>query len=181
MLTMVIGLHWKPLNHKISTRFRTIPSAMNYWLMKSEPNVFSWDDLKAASEQTTCWEGVRNYQARNFMRDQMRLGDLAFFYHSNVKPQIIAGIAQVVREAYPDSFAFDPQSKYFDPKSSPQQPTWFMVDIQYLQDFTPPITLEELKKIQTLESMLLLQKGCRLSVQPVTPAEWQTILNLRSV
>lgn len=149
---------------------------MKYWLMKSEPDVFSWNDLKASPSQTTHWEGVRNYQARNFMRDEMQIGDLVFFYHSNVKPQIIAGIAKVVRLAYPDSFALDPTSKYYDPKSSPDKPGWVMVDIQYVEDFTPPITLDELKQVPELAGMMLLQKGCRLSVQPVKPAEWERVL-----
>lgn len=152
---------------------------MKYWLMKTEPSVFAWADLLQAPDQTTHWEGVRNYQARNMMRDQMRLGDLVFFYHSNVKPQAIMGIAQVVREAYADSFAFDPESKYYDAKSSAAAPTWVMVDIQALESFLPPITLPELKGLPGLAKMLLLQKGCRLSVQPVTPEEWQVILRLR--
>jgi predicted RNA-binding protein with PUA-like domain len=152
---------------------------MKYWLMKTEPSVFSWDDLRSRPNQTTPWEGVRNYQARNFMRDQMKLGDRVFFYHSNVKPQVILGVAQVVREAYPDSFAFDATSPYYDPKSSPEKPRWIMIDIQYESAFTPPITLDELKQAEGLESMMLLQKGCRLSVQPVTPEEWQIVCNLR--
>jgi predicted RNA-binding protein with PUA-like domain len=153
---------------------------MNYWLMKTEPSVFSWDDLRSRPNQTTHWEGVRNYQARNFMRDQMKVGDRIFFYHSVVKPQVILGIAQVVREAYPDMFAFDVASPYFDAKSSPDAPRWMMVDIQYESAFAPPITLDELKQVEALESMMLLQKGCRLSVQPVTPEEWQTVCNLRA-
>ncbi len=152
---------------------------MQYWLMKTEPEVFSWADLKAAPDQTTCWEGVRNYQARNFMRDKMQLGDLVFFYHSVVKPQAIAGIAKVVRTAYPDAFAFDSSSPYYDPKSSAASPTWLMVDIQAVKDLTPPISLDELKKIPGLASMMLLQKGCRLSVQPVTAQEWQQVISLR--
>jgi predicted RNA-binding protein with PUA-like domain len=122
---------------------------------------------------------VRNYQARNFMRDQMKLGDRILFYHSNTKPQVILGIAQVVREAYPDFFAFDATSPYYDPKSSPDAPRWMMVDIQYESAFAPVITLDELKQAKGLESMMLLQKGCRLSVQPVTPEQWQTVCNLR--
>ncbi|MCG9892376.1 MAG: EVE domain-containing protein [Thermosynechococcaceae cyanobacterium MS004] len=152
---------------------------MNYWLMKTEPSVFSWDDLRSHPQQTTHWEGVRNYQARNFMRDQMKLGDRVLFYHSVVKPQVIMGIAQVVREAYPDSFAFDPASPYYDPKSSIDSPRWVMVDIQYVSEFTSPISLDELKQIEGLDSMMLLQKGCRLSIQPVTPEEWQIVCNLR--
>ncbi len=153
---------------------------MRYWLMKSEPNTFSWDDLKAAPGQTTCWEGVRNYQARNLMRDEMKLGDLVFFYHSNANPPAIMGIAKVVRSAYPDHFAFDPQSKYYDRKTSPESPSWVMVDIQYLQDITPPIGLPELRTVPGLESMMLLQKGSRLSVQPVTPQAWDIITHLRA-
>lgn len=149
------------------------------WLLKSEPTVFSWDDLKAAPNQTTCWEGVRNYQARNFLRDQMAVGDRVLFYHSNANPPAIMGIAAVVKAAYPDHFAWDPQSKYFDPKSTPDMPRWFMVDIQYRRDLDPPVTLPELRRTKGLETMLLLQKGCRLSVQPVTEAQWQLILDLR--
>jgi predicted RNA-binding protein with PUA-like domain len=153
---------------------------MKYWLMKTEPSVFSWQDLVAAPEQTTSWEGVRNYQARNFIRDQMQVGDQVFFYHSAVKPPAIAGIAKVVRPAYPDGFALDPSHKYYDPKSSVADPIWMMVDIQAVSAFSPVITLEELKKIPDLSGMMLLQKGCRLSVQPVTEAEWQWIINLRT-
>jgi predicted RNA-binding protein with PUA-like domain len=153
---------------------------MQYWLMKTEPDVFSWDDLKAAPRQTTCWEGVRNYQARNFMRDQMQVDDLVLFYHSNTKPQLIPGIARIARTAYPDHFAFDPASPYYDPKSLSTTPVWMMVDVQYVQDLTPPITLVELKQIPELAGMMLLQKGCRLSVQLVSAAEWEIICHLRA-
>ena len=153
---------------------------MNYWLMKTEPTVYAWADLQAEPHQTTCWEGVRNYQARNFMRDHMQVGDLVFFYHSVAKPPAIMGIAQVVKEAYPDPFAWEQSSRYYDPKSSPDQPRWVMVDIQFQQSLDPPITLEELKQIPELSGMMLLKKGCRLSVQPVSEAEWQTILKLRT-
>lgn len=149
-----------------------------YWLMKTEPSVFSWQDLKQLPEQTTHWEGVRNYQARNLIR-QMRVGDRVLFYHSVVKPQVIMGIAKIVREAYPDHFSFDPSSQYYDSKSSPDAPRWFMVDIQYVEDFNPPITLEELRQVDALAAMVLLQKGCRLSVQPVTAQAWETIRGLR--
>ena len=155
--------------------------ALKYWLMKTEPNTFSWDDLKKSPRRTTCWEGVRNYQARNFMRDDMSKGDLIFFYHSVVKPQIIAGIAKVVREAYTDHYSLDPKSKYYDPKSSPDNPRWIMVDIQSVHDFKPPVTLDELKQIPPLEKMELLRKGSRLSIQPVRPNEWKVILKLRDV
>lgn len=152
---------------------------MNYWLMKSEPTVFSWQELKQAPNQTTCWEGVRNYQARNFMRDQMAIGDQVLFYHSNAKPPGIMGVAEVVKSAYPDHFAWDTNSKYFDPKSSPENPIWVMVDIQYRYDIEPAITLPQLRQVAGLETMILLQKGSRLSVHPVTPAEWGIIMELR--
>ncbi len=154
---------------------------MKYWLMKTEPNVFSWDDLQKMPGQTTPWEGVRNYQARNFIRDEMKIGDRILFYHSNVKPQSIMGIATIVREAYPDSFAFDPSSPYYDPKSSPEAPRWMMVDVQFESAFVPPITLDELKELRSpeLEDMMLLQKGCRLSVQPVAAKQWRAVCNLR--
>ncbi len=151
---------------------------MNYWLMKSDPEAYSWDDLKKAPQQTDCWDGVRNYQARNFMR-QMKIGDRLFFYHSQVKPPAIMGIARVVKEAYPDPTQFDPSSKYFDPKSTRDNPRWQMVDIRYVSDFNPPISLPELRKIPGLENMVLLQKGSRLSVQPVTKEEWEIICALR--
>lgn len=151
---------------------------MNYWLVKTEPNIFSWEDLKQLPDQTTHWEGVRNYQARNFMR-QMQVGDSVLFYHSVVKPQVITGTARILRAAYPDRFAFDPASSYYDRRSSPEAPRWLMVDVQYVEDFTPPISLEELKSIEALAGMILLQKGCRLSVQPVTREEWQIIQGLR--
>jgi predicted RNA-binding protein with PUA-like domain len=158
---------------------KTKRETMNYWLMKTEPSVFSWDDLQKMPNQITQWEGVRNYQARNFMRDGMKLGDRVFFYHSVEKPQSIMGIAKVVREAYPDHFSLDPKSDYYDPKSTSDNPRWLMVDIQWERSFSPPITLEELKAIPTLEKMMLLQKGSRLSVQPVTTEEWKLICQLR--
>lgn len=151
---------------------------MKYWLIKTEPGVFSWDDLKQSPGQTTHWEGVRNYQARNLIR-QMQVGNLVLFYHSVVKPQAIMGSAKVVRAAYPDHFAFDSSSKYYDPKTSDPD-RWLMVDVQYIEDFDPPITLDELRQVKALSEMMLLQKGCRLSVQPVTLQEWQTVRGLRS-
>jgi predicted RNA-binding protein with PUA-like domain len=152
---------------------------MKYWLVKTEPSVFSWDDLQKSPNQTSPWEGVRNYQARNFMRDEMKLGDRVFFYHSVAKPLAIMGIAQVVKEAYPDTFAFNPKSDYYDPKSSPENPRWVMVDIRLESAFTPPITLDELKQMSGLEEMMLLRKGSRLSVQPVTAQEWEIVCNIR--
>ncbi len=153
---------------------------MNYWLMKTEPGTYSWDDLKAEPDRRDYWDGVRNYQARNLMKT-MRVGDLAFFYHSVVKPQVIIGIVRIVREAYPDPTQFDPNSPYYDPKSTPENPRWVAVDIQYVTDVLPPITREELKNIPELQNMVLLKKGSRLSIQPVTPEEWQIILGMRNI
>ena len=147
-----------------------------YWLMKSEPSVYSIDDLQR--DGSTSWEGVRNYQARNFMRDDMRVGDGVLFYHSNAKPMGIYGVAEVVREAYPDDTAFDPDSRYYDAKSDPAQPTWLMVDVGYVRTFKTPITLAALKEIPGLEEMMVIRKGSRLSVQPVTPQEWDVILRI---
>ena len=149
---------------------------MKFWLMKTEPNTYSWQDL--LKDNVTCWEGVRNYQARNFMRDDIKIGDQVFIYHSVVKPMAIMGIAEVVREAYPDHFAFDPGHKYFDPKSKPDKPSWMMVDVQAKSTFEKPVTLDALKNVPGLESMMLLQKGSRLSIQPVTEMEWKIICKL---
>ena len=151
---------------------------MNYWLVKTEPNTYSWDDLKSLPGKKDHWEGVRNYKARNYLR-KMKGGDRAFFYHSVVQPMSIMGIVEVVREAYPDSTQFDPKSKYYDSKSPKDNPRWSMVDVQYKSDFNPPITRDELKEVRGLEKMVLLKKGTRLSVQPVTPEEWKIILSLR--
>jgi len=153
---------------------------MNYWLLKTEPNTYSWDDLKAEPNRRDYWDGVRNYQARNLMKT-MKVGDLAFFYHSVVKPQSIMGIVRIVREAYPDPTQFALQSPYFDPKSNPENPRWVAVDIEYVTDVEPPITRDELKAIPELANMMLLKKGSRLSVQPVSPEEWQIILALRNI
>lgn len=149
-----------------------------YWLMKSEPSCFSIDDLMHAAHQTTHWDGVRNYQARNFMRDEMKCGDGVLFYHSNCTPPAIVGTAEVVREAYPDFTAFDPESDHPDLSSSPDNPRWFMVDIQLKQKFPKPISLELLKQQAALSDMLLLRKGNRLSVLPVTKQAWQVIMEL---
>ncbi len=153
---------------------------MKYWLMKSEPSCFSIDDLYRAPKQTTSWDGVRNYQARNFMRDDMNVGDLVFYYHSNCQPPGIAGIAEVVRTAYPDFTAWDPESEHPDPKSTPEHPRWFMVDIQFKKKFSEFLSLDELKFYSELSKMLLLRKGNRLSVLPVTQDEWQFICELTS-
>jgi len=148
---------------------------VNYWLMKTEPSVYGIDDLAAQPDQTDHWDGIRNYQARNFMR-QMKRGDRVFIYHSNVKEPGIVGIAEVVREAYPDFTAWDPQSKYYDPKSTPDNPRWDMVDVRLLERFPRTITLEELKADPELADMKVVQRGNRLSITPVTEAQWQRIL-----
>ncbi|MBT90406.1 MAG: EVE domain-containing protein [Deltaproteobacteria bacterium] len=149
---------------------------MKYWLMKSEPDVFSLDDLKNCPHQTEPWDGIRNYQARNLMRDEMKMGDQAFFYHSRQAEPAIVGTVRVVREAYPDHTSWDPSSKYFDEKSSPENPRWLMVDVQFENEFSRPVTLKEMRSIPELKEMFLLRKGMRLSVQPVTEAEFQLIL-----
>jgi predicted RNA-binding protein with PUA-like domain len=148
-----------------------------YWLMKSEPRVFSIEDLAQAPTQTTCWDGVRNYQARNFMR-AMAEGDLVLFYHSNAEPPAVVGIAEVVRTAYPDATQFDKTSHHYDPASVPSAPRWEMVDIRYRERFTTGLSLDRLRQDPKLKGMVLLRKGSRLSVQPVTAAEWAVVLKL---
>ena len=150
----------------------------SYWLMKSESDEVSIDDLATAAEQTVPWTGVRNYQARNFMRDDMRVGDLVLFYHSNADPAGVAGIAEVVRAGYPDHTAFDPRDPHYDPKSDPRSPTWMMVDVRALSPFRRLLTLDELRATPGLERMALLQKGSRLSVQPVSGEEWEVVRKL---
>jgi len=151
--------------------------ACRYWLMKSEPGVFSIEDLARAPKQTTCWDGVRNYQARNFMRE-MAVGDRVLFYHSSVEPPAVVGIAEVVRAAYPDKTQFDKASHHYDPASDPSAPRWDMVDIRYRQTFKASLPLDRLRQEPKLKNMVLLQKGSRLSVQPVTEAEWAVVLKL---
>lgn len=148
-----------------------------YWLFKSEPTTFSIDDLVQSPHKTTCWEGVRNYQARNFLKS-MNVGDLGFFYHSNTDPPAIVGIMKVVKAAYPDSFAFDSRSRYFDPRSTPNSPRWFLVDVQFVKKFPQALSLDQLRAIKGLEKMELLRKGSRLSIQPVRPEEWQRVLDI---
>jgi len=149
---------------------------MNYWLMKSEPDAFSLDDLEAVESEP--WDGVRNYQARNMMRDEMRVGDQIFFYHSNCKVPGIVGIAEVVREGYPDHTAFNPETKYYDPKSDPDKPRWYMVDVKFKRRLGRTISLQELKAHAELADMPLVRKGNRLSVMPVTEKDWEFILDL---
>ncbi|MDH5328133.1 MAG: EVE domain-containing protein [Gammaproteobacteria bacterium] len=151
---------------------------MKYWLMKSEPDTFSIDDLANRPDQTEHWDGVRNYQARNMMRDDMRPGDKIFFYHSNCKEPGIVGIAKVVKAGYPDFTAFDSQQKYFDPKSDPNNPRWYMVDVQFVRKLKRTITLTELKQANTLADMALVRKGNRLSIMPVTQEQWSMILTM---
>jgi predicted RNA-binding protein with PUA-like domain len=148
------------------------------WLMKSEPESFSIDDLKAKRQEP--WDGVRNYQARNFMRDDMRVGDKVFFYHSNCAVPGIAGIARVATEAYPDPSQFDPHSPYFDPASTRGKPRWALVEVKYVRKLKRVISLDELKTHAALADMRLLRKGNRLSVMPVEPAHWQYILALET-
>jgi predicted RNA-binding protein with PUA-like domain len=152
---------------------------MSYWLMKSEPNTFSIDDLEKAPNQTTAWEGVRNYQARNMMRDKMKLGDLAFYYHSNCEVPGIVGIVKISKTAYPDHSAFDPSSHYYDPKSTSNNPRWWMVNVTLEQKFKEIIPLSILKTIPALQDMALVRKGNRLSVMPVSKIEWNAIMNMR--
>jgi predicted RNA-binding protein with PUA-like domain len=150
------------------------PGEKRYWLVKSEPSTFSFDDLMKAKDKTTQWDGVRNFVARNFMRDGMKLGDQVYFYHSSVNPQAIVGIAEVVREAYPDKTAFDKSHHGYDSDSDPNDPTWFMVDLRAVAPLPKPVTLPEIKTKPELAGMVLLRIG-RLSVTPVTAKEWETI------
>jgi predicted RNA-binding protein with PUA-like domain len=152
-----------------------------YWLVKSEPTSFSFDDLLLRPGRTTSWDGVRNFQARNYMRDDMKKGDLVFFYHSSTEPAAIVGIAEVARESYPDPTAFDAADSHFDPKSRADAPTWMMVDLRAKSRLPKPITLADLRGVKGLEKMVLLQKGSRLSVQPVTAKEWAIICRLAGV
>jgi predicted RNA-binding protein with PUA-like domain len=145
-----------------------------YWLVKSEPDCFSIDDLARSSKQTTFWDGVRNYQARNFMRE-MKVGDGVLFYHSSTEPMAIVGTTTVVREAYPDHTAFDPKNDHYDPKATTENPIWEMVDLKLERIFTQPLTLSELRSAKELAKMELLRQGSRLSVQPVTEKEWRTV------
>ena len=150
---------------------------MNYWLMKSEPDVFGIDDLERVG--TEPWDGVRNYQARNFMRDQMRIGDKIFIYHSNCKPPGIAGIAKVASKAYPDPTQFDSNNKYFDAKSQPEKPRWELVDVSFVRKLKRYISLEEIKQhADQLEDFALVRKGNRLSIMPVDKAHWDFLLSL---
>ena len=149
-----------------------------YWLFKSEPTAYSFADLLAEPDQTAEWDGVRNYQVRNFMRDDMKVGDGVLFYHSSAKPLAVVGTATIVRKAYPDNTAWDPVEKHYDPKSSPDNPTWLMVDIKAGKEFSRPVILEEIKQNPNLQDMLLVRRGMRLSIQPVTYDQWNEVISL---
>lgn len=149
-----------------------------YWLIKTEPESFSIQDLAKAPRKTTGWDGVRNYQARNYMRDEMREGDRILFYHSSADPSALVGTAKVVREAYPDPTAWDKRDHHYDPAASPDNPRWFMVDIQLDQIFPQPLSLESLRSVPALKKMELLRKSSRLSVQPVSKEEFEKVLEL---
>ena len=153
---------------------------VKYWLMKSEPDVFGIDHLKKMPKKTEHWDGVRNYQARNMMRDEMKKGDQVFFYHSNCDQPGIVGIMEVVREGYPDHTAFDPDAKYYDPKSDPDNPRWYMVDVRYRRHLKRTITLHELKQMNRpeLADLPLLRKGNRLSIMPLSKRHWDLLLGL---
>ena len=158
-----------------------MPRAPRHWLLKSEPEVFGFDHLLATPDRTTCWDGIRNYQARNYMRDEMRVGDRALFYHSNAEPAGVAGIVEVTRAAYPDHTAFDPADPHFDPKSRRDEPTWLMVDVRAVERFPTFVTLEALRGAKGLEEMPILRRANRLSITPVTPAEWTVVCALGGV
>ena len=147
-----------------------------FWLMKTEPSVYSIDDLKR--EGKTQWEGIRNYQARNFMRDSMNIGDTVFIYHSNAKEIGIVGLAEVCSEPYPDHFAWNPESNYFDAKSSPEKPIWMMVDVAFKKKFNSILTLQTLKETKGLEGLLVIKRGMRLSIQPVEPQHAKQLLGI---
>jgi predicted RNA-binding protein with PUA-like domain len=149
---------------------------MKYWLMKCEPAAYTIEQLER--DGTTAWEGVRNYQARNFMRDEMKVGDKVLFYASNADPSGVTGVAEISREAYPDLFAMQPQHKYYDPKARPDNPIWYMVDIRFVEKFRHIVSLDTLKEAPGLEEMMVTKKGSRLSIQPVTKAEFDIVRKL---
>lgn len=154
---------------------------MHYWLFKSEPSCFSIDDLARRPKQTAPWDGVRNYQVRNMLRDDIQQGDLGFFYHSSCTPPGVAGIVEVVRSGYPDHTAWDAQAEHFDPDSSPAKPRWYMVDVKLVKQFPDLITLEQIKTHPLLKQMQVARRGNRLSITPVTAAEWRTLCQLGGI
>jgi predicted RNA-binding protein with PUA-like domain len=154
--------------------------AKSYWLFKSEPSEFSLEDLKKNKNQTTFWDGVRNYQARNFLRDEIKKGDGVLFYQSSTDPLAVVGYCEVVREGYPDHTQFDKKNDHIDSKAKKDSPTWFMVDIKLVKEFNKPVTLDAIKANPTLKNMKLTQRGQRLSIQPVTKTEWDEVLKMGS-
>jgi predicted RNA-binding protein with PUA-like domain len=157
--------------------FVRAPGEVRYWLVKSEPEVFSFEQLMKAPKKTTCWDGVRNFAARNFLKDGMKKGDQLFYYHSNANPQAIVGICEVVKEGYPDHTALDRTHDHFDEKSDPADPTWFMVDVKAVAPLKNPVTLAAIKATKSLAEMALIRTG-RLSVIPISTTEWKTILKM---
>ena len=149
-----------------------------YWLMKSEPGCYSIDDLAQSPGGVGSWDGVRNYQARNFLRDEIKVGDGVLFYHSNIKEPAIVGIARVVKDGYPDHTALDPQADHFDPRATQDNPIWFMVDVQHVATFSQPLSRQDLQQHPVLNGMGVLRKGNRLSVMPVSESEWLAVLGL---
>lgn len=157
------------------------PIRMRYWLMKSEPSTFSIDDLARAKDETTRWDGVRNFQARNLLRDEIAVGDGVLFYHSSADPPAVVGTARVVRAGYPDPTQFDPKGDHYDADSARDEPRWYAVDIRFERKLARPVPLAELRAARALADMVLLRRGSRLSVQPVTAAEWKEILKMGGV
>ena len=153
---------------------------MRHWLLKTEPGVFSFDDLLQAPKQTTGWNGIRNYQARNFLRDQMEEGDRVLIYHSSADPPAVAGLAEVVRAGYPDPTQFDAKDDHYDPESTPAAPRWYQVDVKAVRKLSRPVSLEEIRRTKALAKMPLVQRGQRLSVQPVGPEEYELIVRMGS-
>lgn len=151
---------------------------MKYWLFKSEPSCFGIDDLASRPDQTECWDGVRNYQARNMIRDDMKVGDQGFFYHSNCKEPGIVGLVEIVKSAYPDYTQFDPEADHYDPTSSSDNPRWVMVDVRFLKKFDRVLSLKELRENPQLSSLVVLRKGSRLSITPIAIDEYQAICSL---
>ena len=151
----------------------------NHWLMKSEPHVYSYDDL--VKDGSTHWDGVRNYQARNFMRDKMRIGDMILYYHSNTKPPHVAGISRICKESYPDITQFDEKSKYYDPKATEEVPRWFLVDMEPVSKFDEMVTLDQLKDNSALEGMLVIKRGQRLSIQPVEKKHFDEVCQMANI
>ncbi len=151
---------------------------VHYWLFKTEPGCFGIDDLAKCPKQTTCWDGVRNYQARNLMRDEMRVGDIGFFYHSNCQVTGIAGVVEIIKTAYPDHTQFDPEAQHYDPTSSHDNPRWCMVDVKLIKKFDRLVTLKAMRQHPLLSTLIILRKGNRLSVTPITKQEYKIILDL---